>query len=59
MAHSTDHEHDIRQARCVVVTVSDTRTLETDCSGDTLVYGLQGQGHEIIARRIVGRVFCN
>lgn len=36
-----------------VITVSDTRTLETDTGGALLVEALEGAGHEIAARRIV------
>lgn len=36
-----------------VLTVSDTRTLETDRSGDTLVQRLTGAGHVLAARAIV------
>lgn len=36
-----------------VLTVSDTRTLETDSSGDTLVQRLETAGHVLAARAIV------
>lgn len=36
-----------------ILTVSDTRTLETDTSGGTAVQRLQDAGHTIAARRIV------
>lgn len=36
-----------------VLTVSDTRTPETDTSGDTLVERLQGAGHVLVDRDIV------
>ena len=39
--------------RCAVLTISDTRTLETDTGGRTLVDGLAGKGHQVVARRIV------
>ena len=39
--------------RCAVVTVSDTRTLETDTGGQTVVDLLAGAGHEVAAREIV------
>jgi molybdenum cofactor biosynthesis protein B len=39
--------------RCVVVTISDTRTEETDTSGRAIVDLLQQAGHSIIARAIV------
>src|SRR5262245_52003184 len=36
-----------------VVTVSDTRSLENDQSGQTLVERLQAAGHRLAARRLV------
>ena len=36
-----------------VMTVSDTRTLEDDKSGDTLVDRLDGAGHKLAGREIV------
>ena len=36
-----------------VMTVSDTRTLENDKSGDTLVDRLDGAGHKLVGREIV------
>ena len=39
--------------RCAVITVSDTRTLETDTGGQTVVDLLSGAGHEVAAREIV------
>ncbi len=39
--------------RCAVITVSDTRTLETDRSGQTIVALLAGAGHVVVQREIV------
>jgi molybdopterin adenylyltransferase len=39
--------------RCAVLTISDTRTLETDTGGATLVRLLVGGGHEVCARGLV------
>jgi len=39
--------------RCVVITVSDTRTRETDAGGQTIVDLLAGAGHQILERHIV------
>ena len=39
--------------RIAVLTVSDTRTLDTDKSGDTLVDRLTGAGHQLADRGIV------
>lgn len=42
-----------RAVRIAVLTVSDTRTLADDRSGDRLVERLTGAGHELAARAIV------
>lgn len=39
--------------RCFVITVSDTRTLETDTSGQAIVDMLAAAGHMVEARRLV------
>jgi molybdenum cofactor biosynthesis protein B len=39
--------------RCAVVTVSDTRTLETDTGGRTVVEMLSAAGHHVIDRKIL------
>ncbi|HZN59263.1 MAG TPA: molybdenum cofactor biosynthesis protein B [Planctomycetota bacterium] len=39
--------------RCAVVTVSDTRTLETDESGLEMAQKLSAAGHEVVERTIV------
>lgn len=41
------------QVRCGVVTVSDTRTLETDTSGQTLVEFLAAAGHTVVQRDVI------
>ena len=49
-------EHKARapvSVRCFVVTISDTRTEDTDTSGRAIVDLLQGAGHTIIGRAIV------
>lgn len=46
---STSPQH----VRCAVVTVSDSRTLETDSGGKTIVDLLQSAGHGVAAREIV------
>jgi molybdopterin adenylyltransferase len=38
---------------CAVVTVSDTRTMETDVGGQTIVEMLASAGHRIAERRII------
>jgi molybdenum cofactor biosynthesis protein B len=38
---------------CAVITVSDTRTLETDQGGQTAVDLLHGAGHQVLVREII------
>ena len=38
--------------RCAVLTISDTRTIETDSGGDSLVRRLTEAGHEVCARQL-------
>lgn len=40
--------------RIAVLTISDTRDESTDKSGDALIHALQGAGHTLAERRIVG-----
>lgn len=42
-----------KRVSCAIVTVSDTRTLETDTSGRLLRERLSGQGHEVVHYQIV------
>lgn len=51
MAHSFDPR--FVPLSIAVLTVSDTRTLETDSSGQTLVDSLQQAGHRLAGRRLV------
>ena len=39
--------------RCAILTISDTRTLETDSGGDTIVTMLETHGHLVVSRAIV------
>ena len=41
------------QVACAVITVSDTRTLQTDRGGDVLVEMVGSQGHTVVSRRLV------
>ena len=51
---SDQHRAAARSAlRFAVITVSDSRTLETDGSGTALIDAMQGAGHQLLARRIV------
>lgn len=36
-----------------MLTISDTRTPETDTSGDAIVHALQAAGHDVVGRQIV------
>lgn len=42
-----------RQVRCAVLTISDTRTLQTDAGGQCIVERLAAAGHVVVARHIV------
>ncbi len=42
-----------QSVRCLVVTVSDSRTAETDTAGDLIDAGLRSAGHRVVARAIV------
>jgi molybdopterin adenylyltransferase len=42
-----------KSIRCAVVTVSDTRTLETDSGGATVIEWLERAGHTVAARTII------
>ena len=48
-----DHSRPFLPVRIAVMTVSDSRTLETDTSGQTLVQRIEKAGHELADRRIV------
>jgi molybdenum cofactor biosynthesis protein B len=55
-AHSSAHAHRSaapRELAAVVITVSDTRTHETDTGGALLVELLEGAGHRVVERVIV------
>jgi molybdenum cofactor biosynthesis protein B len=56
MAVSSDAQHKAdapARVRCYVITVSDTRTYETDTSGRTIEALLTAAGHEVAGRTIV------
>ncbi|MFZ5752277.1 MAG: molybdenum cofactor biosynthesis protein B [Pseudomonadota bacterium] len=48
-----DESKDFIPVRIAVLTVSDTRSLAEDRSGDTLVERIEGAGHHLAARAIV------
>ena len=39
--------------RCAVLTISDTRTLDTDTGGGTVVALLEAHGHQVVSRGLV------
>lgn len=39
--------------RCAVITVSDSRTVETDTGGQAVIVHLTGAGHTVVAREII------
>jgi|SRR5690625_424301 len=47
------HRKEKRVAKCIVVTISDTRDVTTDKSGDLIQGYLEEAGHEIIERKII------
>ncbi len=51
-AHQAEAEH-YAKLRCAVITISDTRTEETDRSGGLMQVRLQNAGHEITLYKIV------
>ncbi len=51
-AHAHGHAPAAGPITCWVITVSDTRTDQTDTSGSLLASGLEGAGHEV-ARRVL------
>lgn len=56
MAGRSDIEHKAlapTSVRCYIVTVSDTRTEETDTGGRAIADLLQGAGHDVVGRTIV------
>lgn len=53
---STPEEHKSNapaSVRCAVITVSDTRTVDTDTGGPEVVTQLQAAGHAVVVREIV------
>lgn len=50
------HEHRARSPQvvsCVVITVSDTRTLDTDTGGAEVARALESRGHEVLRREMI------
>ncbi len=56
MPSTTPQEHKANaptMVRCAVITVSDTRTLETDTGGQEVISRLQAAGHLVALREII------
>ncbi|TMN21175.1 MogA/MoaB family molybdenum cofactor biosynthesis protein [Lentibacillus cibarius] len=48
-----EHKRNYEQVNCMVVTVSDTRTAETDKSGNLMVTLLEDAGHRVKTKEII------
>ena len=53
MSVATHRKDAPASVRCFVLTISDTRTAETDTSGDAIAQALTTAGHDVAGRRIV------
>ena len=53
MSHVAHHAASPASTRCVVVTISDTRTDETDTGGRAIVALLSEHGHDVLGKTIV------
>src|ERR1043165_1407244 len=51
--HEEHEKQGPQHVRCAVITVSDTRTLETDTGGQTVIHHLTAAGHQIAAREFI------
>jgi molybdenum cofactor biosynthesis protein B len=51
--HGIDESRTKKPVHVAVLTVSDTRTLETDASGATLVERVTGDGHTVVDRKLL------
>lgn len=51
--HGINESLEFKPVRIAVLVVSDTRTLENDTSGETLVNRIKAAGHEVAARQTV------
>jgi molybdenum cofactor biosynthesis protein B len=47
------HDHDVETLGAAVVTVSSSRSLSDDPAGDTIVAGLEGEGHKVVSRDLI------
>ena len=53
MGHQDHRAQALTRVRCYVLTISDTRTEETDTGGRAIIDLLSSDGHEVTGRRIV------
>lgn len=53
MSDASHHRDDRSRVRCAIVTVSDTRSLATDGSGDAIQRQLEQAGHQVVDRCVV------
>ena len=53
MSVSAHRERAARHVSCAVLTISDTRTLDTDLGGRAIVELLESAGHTIVQRAVV------
>jgi len=51
--HSHESAGKSRSAACAIITLSDTRTLDNDSSGDAIVRLLDVSGHRVVARVLI------
>jgi molybdenum cofactor biosynthesis protein B len=52
--HGHDHHaHDVETLGAAVVTVSSSRSLSDDPSGDTIVSGVEDAGHKVVSRDLI------
>ncbi|AIF43196.1 molybdenum cofactor biosynthesis protein B [Virgibacillus sp. SK37] len=49
----TEHKQNNQPVNCMIITVSDTRTVETDKSGNLMQDLLEQAGHHVVMREIV------
>ena len=55
--HGDHHDHDADTVAVAVVTVSSSRSLEADASGDRIVDAFETAGHEVVVRELVDDEF--
>ena len=53
MGHAEHKHHAAKQVACMVITISDTRTEDTDTSGQVIVKLLEQNGHRLVKKVIV------